>query len=113
MKIERKKEIDVVRISHNWKLLLIIIFLIVILGVLVYFIFQNNKKDDNANSIAEECSSDIDCAPASCCHADSCVPINNKPECGRMFCSEECSSILDCGNGHCACVNNKCRAISK
>ena len=114
MKIERKKEIDVIRISHNKKLFWIIIALIILLIVLIYFIAKNNKiNDTGAGNNINECKSDSDCFAASCCHADSCVPANKKPDCSGIFCSMDCESVLDCGAGHCSCINGKCNVVSE
>ena len=110
MKIERKKEIKIVRISHNWKLLMLIIILLIFLGILIYFILQNKGKGDNDN--AAECKSNSDCAPVCGCHPSSCIPISKKSSCERIFCSMECSGPLDCGAGYCGCANGKCSVVS-
>ncbi len=110
MKIERKKEIKVIRISHNKKLFWIIIALIILLIVLIYFIAKGNKEQTNTS--LKECLADNECAAASCCHANSCVPLDKKPDCSGIFCSMDCSGPLDCGAGHCGCVNGKCAVVS-
>ena len=112
MKIERKKEIKIVRISHNWKLLMVIIILLVFLGILIYFILQNKGKGDNENDNARECLTDSDCAPVCGCHPNSCIPISKKSSCERIFCSMECSGPLDCRAGYCGCANGKCSVVS-
>lgn len=57
-----------------------------------------------------ECNTDSDCVPASCCHAKACVSASNAPVCKGMMCTMNCEpGTLDCG-GKCACVNNKCSA---
>ncbi len=66
------------------------------------------------NNIPEElkCANNEDCAPAACCHADSCINKNFKPDCKRAFCTLECRpGTMDCGKGYCACENNKCIAV--
>jgi cbb3-type cytochrome oxidase subunit 3 len=114
--VVRKRGIKKARIIHNKKLFWIIIILTAILIALIYFILQNNNKQKNNLNPApipnKECEKDSDCVPNSCCHADSCVNINNAPKCDRIFCTQECSGPLDCGTGTCACVNNKCSIIS-
>jgi putative hemolysin len=66
-------------------------------------------KGECGNSSANECNTDDNCVPASCCHADSCVPKQNALNCSRVFCTQVCiKNTLDCGQGHCGCVNNKC-----
>ena len=58
----------------------------------------------------QECVTDADCVPAACCHASSCVPADQAPECAGIFCSAECQSgTIDCGGG-CFCNNGKCDA---
>ncbi|MAG38895.1 hypothetical protein CMO90_02295 [Candidatus Woesearchaeota archaeon] len=66
------------------------------------------------NDILEElkCDSDDDCVQASCCHADSCVNKDFKPECTGILCSMDCKpGTMDCGQGRCGCESNKCTAI--
>jgi hypothetical protein len=58
----------------------------------------------------DECVSDSDCVPAQCCHATSCVPKAQAPNCEGTFCTMECrSGTIDCGGG-CACEGKKCVA---
>jgi len=59
-----------------------------------------------------ECSVDSDCVPATCCHANACIPKEQEPNCSGVFCTAVCSGPLDCNVGHCGCVNNKCLVIS-
>lgn len=56
------------------------------------------------------CFVDEDCAPAQCCHATSCVPKADTPNCEGTFCTEECrSGSIDCG-GACLCQAGNCVA---
>lgn len=58
----------------------------------------------------EGCKADEDCVPATCCHADSCVNVENKPDCTGIMCTMECApGTLDCG-GKCVCEGNVCTA---
>jgi hypothetical protein len=60
--------------------------------------------------VITECVSDADCVPVSCCHADSCVPVEQGPGCTDSFCSQECRpGTIDCGGG-CFCQQGKCAA---
>jgi len=115
VKIQRTKRKGI-KIQHNKTLLYVIIVLIILFIILVYYIAVNFKMPDNGNNKngnnnVIECQSDSDCVPGSCCHATSCVNINNRPDCEEMMCTMECSGPLDCGAGHCGCINNKCVII--
>ncbi len=56
------------------------------------------------------CSTDNDCVPAACCHATSCVPVTNAPNCGGVACTMNCApGTMDCGGG-CECQNSQCVA---
>lgn len=86
----------------------IIFFSILVLIILVVaFLIYSRKEDD-----VKYCKVDEDCVPASCCHSNDCVNVNNKPDCKEIVCSMICSpGTMDCGQGHCICVNNECKAI--
>ncbi len=110
MKIIRKKGVDKIRITHNKKLLWIILILIGLLIVVIYFgakASKDNEKIDDGLS----CKTNEDCVASSCCHPDSCVLKEQKPNCTGMMCSAVCSGPLDCGAGSCGCVNNKCEIV--
>jgi len=80
--------------------------LIVILLVVVLLVYPRKVKDE------KYCRVNEDCVPALCCHPTDCVNIDNKPDCKGIFCTEVCQiGSMDCGQGHCACVNNECKAI--
>ena len=123
MKVVRKKEIDKIKISHNRGLFwLIIILLIFFVGFLIYANqkFSSESKIDSDErkgiggevNIGNECVSDLDCVPEICCHAATCVAVENAPNCGDVFCTMECTpGTMDCGEGKCSCVNGKCEAI--
>ena len=58
----------------------------------------------------DTCTTDADCVPASCCHADACVAASNAPECGDVLCTLECQpGTMDCGGG-CFCDGGRCAA---
>jgi len=64
--------------------------------------------EDHPTDIA--CSSDADCMPNACCHADSCVAAGDAPTCEDTVCTMDCKAkTLDCG-GSCACQDGKCVA---
>jgi len=55
------------------------------------------------------CETDSDCVPASCCHANSCVNVENKADCSSMKCTLSCEpGTLDCQQGKCVCENDRC-----
>jgi hypothetical protein len=59
-----------------------------------------------------ECNSNDDCVPAQCCHATSCVPRSQAPDCSDVVCTQECQpGTIDCGAGSCGCVNSTCQVI--
>ncbi len=59
----------------------------------------------------EGCSSKIDCVPAECCHATSCVSKSQAPDCAGEMCTMNCApGTMDCGGG-CECQNKQCVAI--
>lgn len=65
-----------------------------------------------AQSSKGGCSSDKDCAPASCCHPDSCVPAVSGPECAGVLCTMDCRpGTMDCGAGRCVCQAGACKAV--
>jgi hypothetical protein len=58
----------------------------------------------------DACTTDADCVPAGCCHADACVARANAPSCGDVMCTTECRyGTLDCGGG-CLCEAGRCAA---
>ncbi len=74
--------------------------------IVSFFLFAGCEKD---TSEEKYCDLDSDCAPASCCHATSCI--NTPPDCSGVMCTMECKpGTLDCGQGKCSCQNNQCVA---
>jgi len=58
------------------------------------------------------CERNEDCVPAQCCHPDSCINIEYRPDCEGIFCTMECQpGTMDCGRGYCACVDNTCQVM--
>ncbi len=91
--------------------IVIIIIIVVLIAIGTYFFdeFADNEEDENL-----ECRNDAECVPASCCHASSCVGVEEKPNCSGIGCTLECApGTLDCGQGSCKCANNKCEAVLK
>lgn len=77
---------------------------IVILGVLLvvgffWFVGEQNRKEE------------IQCVPASCCHATECVLVNEAPNCSGIMCSMVCSGPLDCGVGRCKYIDGECKVV--
>ena len=87
-----------------------IYFTILLMVILFLFVGCAEEPDD---TIPEEknCNVDSDCAPASCCHAASCVNIDLKPDCTGIMCTMDCKpNTMDCGQGKCVCQDNECIA---
>ncbi len=69
------------------------------------------RGECGVGQLFNECSSDSDCVPASCCHPTSCVSASNAPICNKIACTMDCKpATLDCGQGKCLCSNGKCGA---
>lgn len=73
-----------------------------------------STPDDNVTvpdpTQLKECTADSDCAPISCCHANSCIQKDKAPDCSGTFCTLECApNTLDCNQGSCSCINDKCQ----
>ena len=100
-----KKRSDKIKIIYNKKLLWIIIILIILFIILIIFLAKNKKHIPPT----KECQTDSDCVPASCCHANSCVNVENKADCSSMKCTLSCEpGTLDCQQGKCVCENDRC-----
>ena len=55
---------------------------------------------------------DVECVPASCCHAVECVFGDEAPDCDGLVCTMNCESgTLDCGQGHCEYVGGECVVV--
>jgi hypothetical protein len=56
------------------------------------------------------CEIDEDCVPATCCHPDSCINKDYRPDCKGIACTMECRpNTMDCSQGKCVCVDNTCQ----
>ena len=108
MKMERKKGIGKIKITHNKKLLWVILVLIILLIGVIYLGAKNNREGNLNNP--KECSVASDCIPNSCCHATGCMPKENVSVC-NLLCTQVCSGPLDCGAGSCGCVKGKCAVV--
>ena len=55
---------------------------------------------------------EIECVPASCCHASECVLKGEVPNCSEVFCTMNCElGTMDCGAGECGVVEGECEVI--
>ena len=55
------------------------------------------------------CVNDVDCVPASCCHAKEVVNSAHTPNCKGMMCTMNCElGTLDCGQAEIKCVSKQC-----
>ena len=60
----------------------------------------------------KQCSTDNDCVPAQCCHANDAVNKEYGPDCSGRLCTLQCEpGTIDCGQGEIQCVAGECRAV--
>ena len=86
-----------------------ILIAVILVGYIVITTILKEKKEIDLE--INECQTDVDCVPATCCHPTECAPVAQKPDCSEILCTEECKQgTLDCNQGNCACINNKCAA---
>lgn len=105
-----------------------IIGLIVIVGVLAavgffWFVGSENRDvpDENVSEVEDlnfsgdgvgSYQTKLECVPASCCHASTCVWESEAASCEGTFCTEECrGGMMDCGAGHCEVVEGECEVV--
>jgi len=92
----------------------IIIILLAGFYLITKEISRKNVPGKERNEGEIECVNDVECTSASCCHANSCISVREKPDCKGIYCTQVCEpGTLDCGQGECNCVNNKCKAVLK
>jgi hypothetical protein len=92
--------------NYNWKIISIISIIILFL-ILFIFIIQDNKTTK-----INECETEYDCVPATCCHADNCISKFEAQNCTGILCSGNCqANTTDCGQAKCGCINEKCSLI--
>ena len=108
--------------KYLWIVLLVILVIVSVGCTEEQIIVDSNNTDTSEDdsdvkvivdepTIPIECEVDADCVKASCCHASSCVAVNEAPSCEGLFCTSECApGTLDCG-GACYCNEGKCAAI--
>ncbi len=122
VKIERRRGIKKVRITHNKTLFWSIIALLILLGIVIFFIVT--KKPDNTkplNNMTEikECNRDSDCVKVQtgCCPCsmggeEVCVPVSEQGKYNELLreCDPRifCIAMYACNIESCGCVNNKC-----
>jgi hypothetical protein len=62
--------------------------------------------------IEKQCTQDIDCIQAQCCHATDVVNKDNRPDCTGILCSAECApNTMDCGQAKAKCIENACTLV--
>ncbi|HLC66557.1 MAG TPA: hypothetical protein VJK52_02860 [Candidatus Nanoarchaeia archaeon] len=79
--------------------------------ILVFFVVAMLDRPNTGSAVQspELCTTDVDCVPAACCHASSCVPLAEAPDCSAIACTQDCRpGTLDCGQMRCGCVSGKC-----
>jgi len=91
------------------------VLILVLIAITVAIVIPYSRKENSSNTTMttiKYCRVNEDCVSAQCCHSTDCVDIGNKPDCKGIMCTMECRpGTMDCGQGHCACVNNECKAI--
>jgi hypothetical protein len=56
-----------------------------------------------------ECSTDVDCVPAACCHPTACSARSRGLLCADVACTQSCApNTLDCGQAACVCLGGRC-----
>ncbi|MFH2028798.1 MAG: hypothetical protein ABIJ08_06680 [Nanoarchaeota archaeon] len=82
-----------------------IFYMAVILLILFLAACQQTIQEDM------QCNSDSDCVPSGCCHPNTCINIDHKPDCEGLSCTMDCKpGTMDCGQGRCVCENKACKA---
>ena len=116
VKIERKKGLKKIRITHNKTLFWIIILLLIILIFLIYFIVRSL----NAKTIdLSKCKSDSDCikVQTGCCScnmggAEKCVlnsmQTSYQDKLNNCSKNQMCLAVYSCTIKSCSCVNGVC-----
>ncbi|MFH1290451.1 MAG: hypothetical protein ABIH92_03520 [Nanoarchaeota archaeon] len=100
-----------------------IILALFLIGAIIVITLLKDREEADVD--VRECEIDTDCRPAECCDAQSCVSIQDAPDCsgeGVDFscvpgCRSGATGELGCdvdgdgkGIGFCQCVNQKCLA---
>lgn len=104
----KKRENNLYKIVFEKKFLLIIIILVTI-SIISYFVIEKERYYENVQE--SSCLVDQDCVSASCCQTDSCVNIENTPDCSNTLCDDICMGTLSCEAISCKCFNNKCKVV--
>ncbi len=88
-------------------------FVMAVLGLMIILIsFVFLSEVGMLNTLEKGCLTSNDCVPATCCHATSCIPRNQAPDCTDVFCTEVCEpGTMDCGQGHCECIEGSCKVV--
>ncbi len=124
VKIERKKGIKKIRISHNKTLFWIIISLLIILSLVIFFIVSkkpDNIKPNNNLTDIKECFMDDDCVKVQtgCCSCsmggqEKCVPVSEQGKYNEILrkCNPRtmCTAMYACNIESCRCINDKCNS---
>jgi hypothetical protein len=59
-----------------------------------------------------EMEEEVACAPASCCHAVTCVLESEAPNCTDRICTMDCRpGTMDCAQGHCEYIGGECEVV--
>lgn len=101
---------EIISIMKRLIILLVLMIIIITSGCIRQKVTNGDEKTTTTDELY--CQSKSDCVPATCCHSDSCVNKNFKPDCTNIGCTAECEpGTMDCGQGYCDCVDNECKAI--
>ncbi|MFA5060808.1 MAG: DUF333 domain-containing protein [Candidatus Pacearchaeota archaeon] len=83
-------------------------------GQVGYCVSSSGEECEEWAFFKRECEldSEIECVPAQCCHATSCVQKDLAPNCSDIFCTMECrAGTMDCGAGYCDFIDGKCGVV--
>jgi len=126
MKIERKKGLKSIKVTHNkgvfWTA---VVLFVILIGIVVSIRIIGNNEHNSGNQTAE-CSSDSDCAivqtSACSCNmggSDACIP---KSESGKYNFSQPaspekgetvCAAVYNCKIKSCSCISGKCTGLEQ
>lgn len=86
----------------------------IVMLIIILLMLACEQQDfiDIENKTKYYCTSDSDCVAETCCHPNTAVNKDYRPNCSGLFCTTECMPrTLDCGEGNIKCISNNCSVI--